>query len=257
MASDRALLGSVASSQNLFVISLTDVSIGIWGDTDQLTMDLAAGRNRITVLVWDTYALAERMGIPSSGGWYDLDPYDPAWHVLSAASFRQETGKAVSALPTAFAVSPFSRFVASENVVSGSAETAVLLSLSRISADADSEDSAPVTEAVAAERVLWQATVLPAMPLVFANTFIGTVSYGPVFLSRISFTVSGSRRLSPVTVSAAWSGGKSLRIPALDPAPLDYVAVNNNNKLTNGTNDDDNTDDEGDGGDGGDGGRYG
>lgn len=202
-----------ASAHLLYLMSLTDKDISIWRDPNQVTVGLYRGNPDATreVYTWDLRALGQR------GVFTRLRKTDPLWYKMWLKEYDSDSGSSVyKSLPTIFTVSPFNYLDATGHVFSGSFSFYPLI--------ADTEKNGNQNaETYNAERAIWQAALFPAMPMLFASTINKTDMFGPVFLKKISFSVSGESGLSPVNVSVEFSGGKTIKSPVMDVAAPEVV----------------------------------
>jgi len=202
-----------AAAHLFYIMSLTDKDISIWSDQTQVNSGLYRGNTEATreVYTWDLRSLAAR------GVFKRLKKTDSLWYKLWLREYNADAGSGVyKPLPTIFTVSPFNHLDASGHVYSGS------FSFSPLVADTDINGGL-TAETYDAERAVWQGMLFPAMPMLLASTIDKTDCFGPVFFRKISFTVSGEGGLSPVSVTAEFAGGKTLKSPVMDVAPPETV----------------------------------
>lgn len=206
-----------ASSNLVYIMSLTDKDIGIWRDPNQVSMGLYRDDPDVTreVYTWDLRSLAKR------GVFKRLKKTDQFWYKLWLRSHNADSGSNVyKSLPTIFTVSPFNHLDATGHVYSGSFSFYPLIANSDIVENNNAET-------YEAERAVWQGVLFPAMPFLLAGTINKTDFFGPVFFKKVTFSVSGAGGLSPVDVSVEFGGGKALKSPTMDRVDPEVVSYSN------------------------------
>jgi hypothetical protein len=205
-----------SASNSIYVMSLTDKDISIWRDPNQVSIGLY--RDNVDALreiyTWDLRALAQR------GVFKRIKKTDSFWYKLWLKNYTADSGSNIyKSLATIFTVSSFNHLDATAHVYSGS------FSFSPLIVNKDIVEN-NTSETYDSERAIWQGVLFPAMPYLFAGTIEGTNSFGPTFLKRVSFTVSGENELSPVDISCEFAGGKSMLSPVMDrqqPQTISYA----------------------------------
>lgn len=206
-----------ASSNLVYIMSLTDKDISIWRDPNQVSMGLYRDDPDATreVYTWDLRSLAKR------GVFKRLKKTDQFWYKLWLRNHSADSGSNIyKSLPTIFTVSPFNHLDATGHVYSGSFSFYPLIANSEIVENNNAET-------YDAERAVWQGVLFPAMPFLLAGTINKTVFYGPVFFKKITFSVSGAGGLSPVDVNVEFGGGKTIKAPTMDRVDPELVEYSN------------------------------
>jgi len=186
------------------VLSMTDKDLSIWSDASQVRLYLRKEQPDLyrDIYLWDLHALAKR------GSFSRLRKTDPNWKKLWLSQYEDDSGSEVFvALPTAFAVAPFTYINAEAYVHRGSFTMPILVRKNLDASTAETYDG---------ERAIWQAAIFPAMPLLFSSNIKSHQHYGPVFLSQFSIKSGGRDALHPVTINVNFEGGRAIKLPVLD-----------------------------------------
>lgn len=208
---------SPVGSHLIYLMSLTDKDISIWREADQLSSGLYRNNPDAIreVYTWDLRRLASR------GLFKRIKKTDSLWYKLWAKSYNDNVGdKIYKSLPTIFTVSPFNHLSAEGHVFTGDFTIHPLIPNYTYNQNQNAET-------YNAERAIWQCMLFPGMPMLIANSIPGKDSFGPVFFSEMSLTVSGKGGLSPVNISVRFAGGKGIKSPVMDMVIPDTVPVGN------------------------------
>lgn len=206
-----------AKSHSVYIASMTDILPGIWQDNNQLTYLIDTWYNSISrpLYVWDLYALSDSLNGDIVDGYVIADinlPWYKIW--LTNINASGSEGDVNRNLPTVFSVSPYNQEVASAHVTSMSLATHPLIIEDALSVNGF------LPEIHGALKILYYATVYPAYPLLITTSLPNNQTYGPTFLSEITFRVDGTESPSKVSINASFTGGKSIycaRLPITPP----------------------------------------
>ena len=207
-----------SDQQSVYIMSMTDYNPGIWLDESQTRIGMCNRKNGLEPIkdtyTWDMHRLASVLPTERNGsGFNTISSTSQFWNPFLVNSYSDDAGANIfEPLETHFAVAPFTHSKASGHVFDARMQSSPLVPLYE-------GGSINISSSLnyLGEEKLYEAVVYPAMPMLIGTTTPASRSYGPVFLSSASFSVTGSGNLSPVQISADWKGGKIIRSPLMPP----------------------------------------